>query len=157
MHKGDQSSMMKKVSPSPSKKGQAYTKSASQTSYDGRGVRVSPSPPSNIIPGQNIIGFNGLSQQQPQQYNGNQIPTSQTISQENLSQMGVNGPITGMIPSQTVQQQIPMQSGMQNTRWMSPTKQQFTEQQGITVPPTINEPPQYPNPYYSSNQPQKLP
>lgn len=81
MQKGDQSSMIRKVSPSPSKKGPGYTKSASQTSYDGRGVRVSPSPPSHIIPGPNIIGFNGLTQQQPQQYNGSQIPSSQPIVQ----------------------------------------------------------------------------
>lgn len=74
LQKGDQSAMFKKVSPSPSKKGQAYTKSASQTSYDGRGVRVSPSPPSHKIPGQNIIGFNGLGQQQSQQYGGQMNP-----------------------------------------------------------------------------------
>lgn len=58
--------MIKKISPSPSKKGPVYTKSASQSSYDGRGVRVSPSPPSHKIPGQNIIGFNGLGSQPPQ-------------------------------------------------------------------------------------------
>jgi len=40
--------------------------------------------------------------------------------------MGVNGPMTSMIPPQSVQQQIPIQTGMQNTRWMSPTKQQYT-------------------------------
>jgi len=71
--------MIKKVSPSPSKKGPIYTKSASQSSYDGR-VRVSPSPPSHKIPGQNIIGFNGLSQQQPQQYAG-QTSMNQPIVQ----------------------------------------------------------------------------
>lgn len=70
--------MIKKISPSPSKKGPVYTKSASQSSYDGRGVRVSPSPPSHKIPGQNIIGFNGLGSQTPQQYGG-QMTTGQTI------------------------------------------------------------------------------
>lgn len=73
--------MIKKVSPSPSKIGPVYSKSTSQTSYDGR-VKVSPSPPSQKIPipGQNIIGFNGLGKQPSQQYGG-QIGTGQMIVQ----------------------------------------------------------------------------
>lgn len=63
--------------------------------------------------------------------------------------------MTGMI-QQPAQQQIPIQTGMQNVRWMSPSKQPYNEQQ--TVPQTsLMEPPQYPNPYYGGSQPQKLP
>lgn len=113
--------MIKKVSPSPSKKG--YTKSASQSSYDGR-VRISPSPPSNKISGQNIIGFNGVGQTSAQQQYGGQMAQGQITTQDNLSSMNVNPQTTGMISAQTGQQ-IQMQTGIQGQRWTSPSKQQY--------------------------------
>lgn len=121
LQKGELSGMIKKISPSPSQKG--YTKSASQTSYDGR-VRVSPSPPSHKIPGQNIIGFNGVGQPQGQQQYGGQLAQGQTITQENLPSMNVNPQTPGMMPAQTGQP-IQMQPGVQGQRWTSPSKQQY--------------------------------
>ena len=39
--------------------------------------------------------------------------------------MSINAPMTSMIPPLTGQQQIPIQIGIQNQRWMSPSKQQY--------------------------------
>ena len=69
--KVDQSTV-KRVSPSPSNKYLSTGYSKGNQPYDSR-VRVSPSPPSNKIPSQNIIGFNTLNQA-PSQY------SSQTLS-----------------------------------------------------------------------------
>lgn len=108
--KVDQNSQIKRVSPSPSTKyaNNAYGKGSSQQ-YDNR-ARVSPSPPSNKIPSQNIIGFNNLNQS-ASQYSSQNLPNTgyqpqmQTSGSAQLSnaplqplgqQMGMvasNGPI----------------------------------------------------------------
>lgn len=68
----DQNVGMKRVSPSPSGKYQNVPYSKGGSSYEGR-VKVSPSPPSNRIPTQSIIGFNNSGQGISQQYGSQSI------------------------------------------------------------------------------------
>ncbi len=115
--KVDQNAMIKRVSPSPSNKypNTGYPKSSSQ-SYDNR-VRVSPSPPSNKIPSQNIIGFNNFNQG-PTQYGNQSISTS--MQQTNISNTATQ---YSSIPPQQMASQIPMTPGIKSFETSSPMKQ----------------------------------
>ncbi len=88
--------MLKRISPSPSNRFTGYNKSSS---YDNR-VRVSPSPPSNKVSGQNVIGFTGMGQAQT---------TQQMMGQQPV------------ISEQQINNAQHVQGGMQ--RWTSPAKQ----------------------------------
>jgi hypothetical protein len=137
----DPMASVKRVSPSPSNK-VGYGKSSQM--YDNR-VRVSPSPPSNKLPGQNIIGFNQLNQSQSQ-YGNQPLPSNSYAQNSNplqvskfLIQGNSQGPMgVSNIPGFD-------QSGV--------SKNMPYESQQVTAP--LMDRPVYPNPYYATNQIQK--
>ncbi len=133
------------MSPSPSNK-TGYGKSQI---YDNR-VRVSPSPPSNKLPGQNIIGFNALNQSLSQ-YTSQPLPktgyaTNIPITNPNQTP---NVLIQGTIPQGSMPSSgtLPYESGAKNLPY----------ENTIPVTTPVMDRPVYPNPYYSTNPVQKSP
>lgn len=118
--------------------------------YDHR-VRVSPSPPSNKLPGQNIIGFNAVNQAKSQ-YASQPLPNNAYPSNTTTTNrpQASNLPMPGIIP----QGSIPS-NNLSYDQSAGSKNMPYESQQPLTNP--VMERPLYPNPYYSTNPVLKSP